>query len=150
MLSAFDDDENLFSAIKYGADGYLLKNLKMPQFFDLLDGLRSGVTPISRVLADRILQEFRKFDAVTRSSHAAHERLTENEIETLEMLVKGSSNKDIAVVLHISENTVKLHIRNIMQKLHLQNRTQLAVYALQENLVNKEPRTEHPVLPGPS
>jgi two-component system, NarL family, nitrate/nitrite response regulator NarL len=139
MLSAFDDDEDLFAAIKYGADGYLLKNLNVSQLVDLVEGMNDGVAPISRVLADRIFKEFRNSVTVSGCDGEKLESLTPGEIETLEMLVKGYTNQDIAGALHISGNTVKLHLRNIMQKLHFQNRTQLAIYALQKNLVRNGP-----------
>jgi DNA-binding NarL/FixJ family response regulator len=136
ILSAFDDDDNLFGAIKNGADGYLLKNINPSQLLAVLAEVKGGVAPISRVLADRILQEFRKPASPVEPRAAHREMLTPNERETLELLVKGLTNKDIADALHVSENTVKLHLRNIMEKLHLQNRTQLAVYALNQGLLD--------------
>ena len=69
-------------------------------------------------------------------------RMTPKEIEILELLVKGESNKEIADALHISENTIKIHLRNIMEKLHLQNRLQIAVYAVRHGLVSNPPSEE--------
>lgn len=136
MLTAFDDDEDLFAAIKNGADGYLLKNLPPSQFFSLLEGVTRGEAAISGVLADRILHEFRKMDEEKRPGKATHQALTQREIETLELLVQGKTNKEIAGALAISENTVKRHLVDIMEKLHLENRIQLAVYAVHQGLYN--------------
>src|SRR5512143_3604997 len=87
MLTAFDDDEDLFAAIKNGADGYMLKNLTPSQFFNLLEGVTRGEAAISGVLADRILNEFRKTDQELRASNEIHPALTPREIEMLELLV---------------------------------------------------------------
>lgn len=134
MLTAFDDDEDLFAAIRNGADGYLLKNLPPSQFFNLLEGVIRGEAAISGVLADRILHEFRKTDEALKSYSDANEALTPRERETLELLVQGKTNKEIAAALSISENTVKRHLVDIMEKLHLENRIQLAVYAVHQGL----------------
>ena len=144
MLSASDDDDDLFAAIKNGADGYLLKDLDPSQFFVLLEGVRRSEAPISGILADRILKEFRRTDAGQEHPIELRETLTPREIETLERLVEGDSNKKIGEVLHVSENTVKLHLRNIMEKLHLQNRIQLAVYAVRQGLVSNSSDTQSP------
>lgn len=131
MLSAFDDDEDLFEAIRNGANGYLLKTTDPAEFFAALDGIRRGEAPISGILAERILQEFRK----TQGSAAAldlHEELTPKEVEVLEIVAGGKTNREIAAALCISEYTVKRHLQDIMEKLHLQNRTQLAIYALHQ------------------
>jgi two-component system nitrate/nitrite response regulator NarL len=140
MLSAFDDDEDLFAAIKNGADGYLLKNLLPSQFFGLLEGVVRGEAAISGVLADRILRAFRKADQGPRPGGEVPPALTPREIETLELLVQGKSNKEIAAALAISENTVKRHLVDIMDKLHLENRIQLAVYAVHQGLDDGVPR----------
>jgi two-component system, NarL family, nitrate/nitrite response regulator NarL len=139
MLTVSDTDDDLFTAIKNGADGYLLKNLDPSQLFVLLEGIRHGEVPISGVLADRILQEFRKMDARLERHREVGEILTPKEIKTLELLVEGKTNQEMADTQHISENTVKLHLRNIMQKLHLQNRIQLAVYAVRRGLGRDQP-----------
>jgi RNA polymerase sigma factor (sigma-70 family) len=136
MLTAFDDDDNLFAAIKNGADGYLLKNVSPSQFFNMLEGVTRGEAAIPKVLADRILQEFRKTEEQIRQSSESHQELTPRERETLELLVQGKTNKEIANSLAISENTVKRHLVEIMEKLHLENRIQLAVFAVRQGMDN--------------
>jgi DNA-binding NarL/FixJ family response regulator len=135
MLTVSDDDRDLFVAIKNGADGYLLKNLEPRQFFDMLEGIRRGEVPMSGLMAAKILQEFRQPDPSLVQPSEARDELTPREIEVLEQVVQGASNKEIAMALSISENTVKIHLRNILEKLHLQNRIQAAVYAVREGLV---------------
>jgi DNA-binding NarL/FixJ family response regulator len=138
MLSAFDGDDDLFASIKNGADGYLLKNIDPTRLFTCLEGIRQGDALISGALAERILHEFRS-EMQPEHPSEAHETLTVREIEIMELLVEGESNKEIANALHIAENTVKFHLRNIMEKLHLQNRLQIAVLAVRQKLVGNPP-----------
>jgi DNA-binding NarL/FixJ family response regulator len=135
MLTVSDYDRDLFTAIKNGAQGYLLKNLEPSRMFEMLDGARRGEAAISGMLAAKILQEFREPHPEPAQQPETRDELTPREIEVLEQVVQGASNKEIAVALSISENTVKIHLRNILEKLHLQNRIQAAVYAVREGLV---------------
>jgi DNA-binding NarL/FixJ family response regulator len=142
MLTVSDDDHDLFAAIKNGAEGYLLKNLEPYQLFDMLKGVRRGEAPISGTLAAKILQEFRQPDQKMARKPEVRDELTPREIEVLERVVEGSTNKEIAAALVIAENTVKIHLRNILEKLHLQNRIQAAVYAVREGLVDNSSQTQ--------
>jgi DNA-binding NarL/FixJ family response regulator len=138
MLTVSDNDENLFEAIKNGASGYLLKDLEPYQFITMLKSLQAGEAPISGLMATKILQKFKEADADQEQEEAAVDALTPREIEVLEQVVAGATNKEIAETLVITENTVKIHLRNILEKLHLQNRVQAAVYAVREGLVEDE------------
>jgi DNA-binding NarL/FixJ family response regulator len=142
ILTVSDDDRDLFAAIKNGADGYLLKNLEPRQLFDMLEGMRRGEAPISGTLAAKILQEFRQPDQSLPRQPEASDELTPREIEVLERVVEGATNKEIAEALVITENTVKIHLRNILEKLHVQNRIQAAVYAVREGLVGDSSQTQ--------
>jgi DNA-binding NarL/FixJ family response regulator len=135
MLTVSDDDRALFAAIKNGAEGYLLKSLEPQQLFDKLEGVRHGEAALSGTLAAKILQEFRQPDKSLAQPAEAVDALTPREVEVLELVVEGASNKEIAARLGIQENTVKIHLRNILEKLHLQNRLQAAVYAVRQRLV---------------
>ena len=135
MLTVSDDDENLFEAIKSGAQGYLTKDLKAQELFDVLEGVARGEAAFSGVIAAKILREFEKTSRGTDEELEATEPLTEREIEVLELVVEGRSNQEIAQSLVISESTVKNHLRNILGKLHLRNRIQAAVYAVRQGLV---------------
>lgn len=127
ILTVSEDDSDLFEAIKSGADGYLLKSLQSDEFFDLLSGLPDGESAIPTALAGRILKELGREQS--QESKPAAGELTEREREILELLASGTSNREIAEALVISENTVKYHMKHIIDKLHLQNRAQVIAYA---------------------
>ncbi len=140
MLTVSDDDENLFEAIKSGAQGYLTKDLKAQQLFDALEGVARGEAALSGAIAAKILREFETTSRRPDEELEATEPLTEREIEVLELVVEGRSNEEIAQSLVISESTVKNHLRNILGKLHLRNRIQAAVYAVRQGLVEDPPQ----------
>lgn len=137
MLTVSDKDDDLFESIKSGAKGYLLKDLDPQRLFDLLDKVRQGEAAISGAIATRILQEFKQPDPHAEQAPDSPEDLTLREIEVLEEVVTGATNKEIAHRLHITENTVKIHLRNILEKLHVQNRIQAAVRAVRDGLVEE-------------
>jgi DNA-binding NarL/FixJ family response regulator len=136
MLTVSDHDEDLFEAIKCGAQGYLIKDLKATQLFNALEAIARGEAPLSSAIAAKILQEFRRPAAEQRQEQDVTDLLSPREIEVLELVVEGRSNSEIATALVISESTVKNHLRNILEKLHLRNRIQAAVYAVRRGLVS--------------
>lgn len=140
ILTVSDDDENLFEAIKSGAQGYLLKSLQSQAFFDLLNGVAQGEAPISRGLATKILGEFARHLQQDEAQAANKEDLTDREKEVLRLVAEGSTNRDIAGKLNVTENTVKYHLKNILEKLHLRNRAQAVAYAMQTGLLKKTVR----------
>ena len=139
ILTVADDDQNLFEAIKSGAQGYLLKNLEPAKLADMLERVSRDEAPLSGPIAAKILSEFSQPGSSESERSTVIEDLTEREIEVLELVVEGLTNKEIGAELHLSVNTIKIHLRNILEKLHLQNRIQAAVYAVREGLVDKEP-----------
>jgi len=139
ILTVSDDDQNLFEAIKSGAQGYLLKDLEPYQLYDLLESISRGEAPLSGVVAAKILKEFTRSSQSPTQAPEVTDELTPREIGILELVVEGKSNKEIEYSLNISENTVKIHLRNILEKLHLQNRIQAAVYAVRQGLVDESP-----------
>ena len=140
ILTASDDDANLFEAIKSGAQGYLLKNLEAAQFRSMLDAVERGEAAITPATAARIIEEFLRRErggaipGATRSP-ADPDRLTERELDVLELVTRGLRNKEIAQSLGISENTVKFHLKNILEKLHAGSRAELAARAISEGLL---------------
>jgi DNA-binding NarL/FixJ family response regulator len=134
MLTVSDTDENLFEAIKSGAQGYLLKNTNTRTFFDLLDGVTRGEVPLSGPLAGKILHEFARLSAAPPAAEHPDD-LSEREKQVLTLSADGLTNRDIAGRLNLSENTVKYHFKNILQKLHLRNRVQAVAYAVQSGLL---------------
>jgi DNA-binding NarL/FixJ family response regulator len=136
VLTASDDDANLFEAVKSGAQGYLLKNLEAKEFFTLLEGVKRGEPALTPVLARKLMTEFARPKAKAEDPDA----LTEREREVLELLVQGiTSNRKLAKQLGVSENTVKFHVRNILDKLHLHNRAQVVAFALRNRLLEQNP-----------
>lgn len=134
VVTASEDDADLFEAIKSGAQGFIPKNLEATQFFELLDGVTRGEPALTPGLARKVLREFAKPEEPKEEKSAT--ALTEREREVLELLVQGiTSNKELAERLVVSENTVKYHLRNILDKLHVQNRAQVIAYALRHRLV---------------
>jgi DNA-binding NarL/FixJ family response regulator len=135
MLTVSAEDRDLFTAIKNGAEGYLLKDIEPQHLYEKLDGLRRGEPAISGSLATRILQEFGHSEKAIGVG-LAPKSLTTRETDVLELVVAGLSNGEIAGRLGITENTAKFHLRNILEKLHLRNRVQAAVCAVQQGLVS--------------
>lgn len=131
MLTVHDADEKLFAAIRAGAQGYLLKDIRGAELVEALRGLARGEAAISRRLASRLLREFAQPGAVPPSP------LTRRETEILEMVAARKRNKEIADALFISEFTVKNHLRNILAKLHQRNRREAASFARARGLIGE-------------
>lgn len=138
ILTASEQDDTLFDAIKAGAQGYLLKNLEADEFFALLDAASRGEPALTPALARKLLHEFAK-PATAESGLNDTDALTDREREVLELMVEGvTANRKMAKRLGVSENTVKFHVRNILDKLRLNNRAQAVGYALRHNIVDRE------------
>ncbi len=134
MVTAFDDDEDLFEAMKIGAAGYILKNVNADEFFKLLSDVMRGEVAVSPWIASKIVKEYVKSQGKKRAKHVDGSELTSKEVEVLREVAGGATNKEIALSLNISENTVKYHLRNIMEKLHFKNRAQMAAYAAKRGM----------------
>jgi DNA-binding NarL/FixJ family response regulator len=138
MLTVSEQEEDLYEAIKSGAQGYLLKNLRPESLFEMMQDAVRGEAPISPGIAAKILEELgRRRDRERDHEEPADESslLTQREREILILVVDGASNKEIAQKLHITEGTVKNHLHHILEKLHLQNRVQITAFALRKGLV---------------
>ncbi|MFD1178550.1 response regulator [Paenibacillus puldeungensis] len=133
LITVSDDVAHLFEALKQGAQGYLLKNLEPGTWLEYLRSIASDEVPLTRELALRILQEFPR----SNKDAGGEPPLTAREREILGWVSKGMTNREIAGVLHISDQTVKNHLKNILQKLHLENRVQLTRYALEQGWVER-------------
>src|SRR3989304_393057 len=128
MLTVSEEEEDLFEAISGGAHGYLLKNMRPDELFEMLEGALSGEAVIAPAMAQRILRAF-VVQAHRRTELGAEGAdLSPREIEVLELAGQGATNKEIADKLFISVGTVKNHVHNILEKLHLRNRAQIAGY----------------------
>lgn len=133
ILTVSDDEEDLFEAIKSGAQGYLLKKLKAGVFFELISGVTSGDAAISPKMATKMLTEFSRQAESSRRTESGS-GLTDREEEVLKLVAQGRTNREIATNLTVSESTVKYHLRNILDKLHLDNRAQVMAYAARRGL----------------
>jgi DNA-binding NarL/FixJ family response regulator len=133
MLTASEDEDDLFAAMKAGARGYLLKNLEAAQLRAMIEAVERGEAAISPVTAARIIAEFARPAAAP-----SPDKLTERETAVLRLVVAGQRNKEIGAQLGISENTVKFHLRNILEKLHAESRTEVAARAVREGLVGPD------------
>jgi NarL family two-component system response regulator LiaR len=130
-LTSFDDDERVFPAIKAGAAGYLLKDVRPADLADAVRRASRGEALLAPSVAARLMQE-------VSGERPASAGLTERELEVLRLIARGLSNKLIAHELVVSEKTVKTHVSNILAKLHLADRTQAALYAVREGLAKLE------------
>lgn len=146
VLTASEDEADLFEAVKSGAQGYLLKSYDPETVVELLEAAAEGQAALTPTLAAKILAEFSRLGerrpGGRREAAEAEliEPLTAREREVLELVVAGASNKEIARRLYVTENTVKYHLKNILQKLHAHNRAQVVAFALKYGLV--KPREE--------
>lgn len=120
MLTVSESEENLFQAIKLGAQGYLLKSVEAEELFQVLRGLSQGEAYVAPGIAAKILQEF------ARPSYPT-DHLSPREKDVLKLVTQGLTNKEISQSLYIADSTVKNHLRNIMEKLHVRNRVEAAI-----------------------
>ena len=139
ILTVSDDDEDLFEAIKSGAEGYLSKNIKAEEFYSLLSGVAKGEAAMSPLLAAKIIEEFARQASTKAGSTQSASVPTDREKDVLSLVATGASNKEIASTLMITENTVKYHLRHIMEKLQLKNRAQVAAYAVSKGIPLMQP-----------
>lgn len=136
MLTASEDVDDLFAAIKAGARGYLLKNLESGELRGMLGAIERGEAAITPAIAARILTELARPEPAAAAPQSPDpDRLTDRELDVLRLVVRGLRNKEIAAELGISENTAKFHLRNILDKLHAQNRAEVVARAMRERLV---------------
>ncbi len=136
MLTVQDNEEKLFEAIKCGAQGYLLKNMRSRPMLELLRGAVQGQAAITPALAGRILEEFRRLsrhEGLTAEGEAL--TLTPREQEVLSLAAEGATDQEVAAALSISLYTAKSHMRNILAKLQVNSRREAARYAREKGLL---------------
>lgn len=141
VLTMHEDDEQLFHAIRVGAAAYCTKDADSSHIIKLIRKVARGEYLINEnvlsrpFLANRVLEQFRD---LTQSEHAAEgvfSPLTPREVEILDCVAQGNSNKEIARILNISDQTVKNHITSILRKLAVNDRTQAVIYALRHGWI---------------
>ena len=132
VLTSFAADDKVFPAIKAGALGYLLKDSEPEELVGAIRQVYRGEPSLHPTIARKVLQEV----SGPSERPPTPEPLTEREMEVLQLVARGQSNREIADELAISEATVRTHVSNILGKLHLASRTQAALYALREGLAS--------------
>jgi NarL family two-component system response regulator LiaR len=135
ILTSFHEDEHIFPALQAGAISYLLKDVKARELVEAIQRASKGEATLHPRVAARLIKQFSHGEPNRRSLFT---ELTEREVEVLTLIARGFTNQKIAEDLVISIGTVKGHVSNILSKLHLADRTQAAVYAWQEGIVQRE------------
>lgn len=136
VLTVSEDEGHVFDAVRFGAHGYLLKDLRPEQLYDLLRSVMRGESPVSPAIAGCLLAEIRDGTGTHRtpSTLQATPVITRRELEVLRLVADGLSNKEIGARLWITEGTVKNHVHNALEKLQLENRIQAAAYIVRQGL----------------
>ena len=135
ILTSYHDDEHIFPAIRAGALSYVLKDVSSGELVEIVRKAARGEAVMHPHVAARVMEELR---GGPRAQTPFSSDLSERELETLRLIAEGLNNAEIAERLVISEHTVKRHVSNILSKLHLVDRTQAAVYAWREGVVDKD------------
>lgn len=129
VLTTFDDKETVDKAVASGADGYILKEMESSAIINSIKAVAGGIT----VFCDNIFQSIRKDANIPQE--AKNFDLTEREKDFLRMICDGCDNRDIASQLFLAEGTVRNGISKLLEKLKLKDRTQLAVFAIKNNII---------------
>ncbi len=135
-LTSFTEDDKVFPAIQAGASSYLLKDVSPDNLVEAIRAVHRGEARLHPDIARKLMDAARGARQ-TGPIHEAHAGdLTEREREVVRLVAQGRSNAEIARELVISDKTVKTHVSNILSKLNLEDRTQLAIYAIKNGLVD--------------
>ena len=135
MLTTFDMNEYVYEAMKSGASGFLLKDVKPEQLADAVRTVAAGDALLAPAITRRLIEEFVRRPPPGTNAPPELETLTERELEVLKLIAKGLSNEEIAKQLFVSMATVKTHITHILMKLQLRDRVQAVVLAYESGLV---------------
>lgn len=137
VLTSYHEDEFIFPALRAGAISYVLKDVSPDELAETVRKAAQGESVLHPRVASRVVQELR---GAKRDTPNLFQELSDRELEVLRLIADGRSNAEIAEKLFISEKTVKGHVSNILSKLHMLDRTQAAVLAWQQGLMQrKEP-----------
>jgi DNA-binding NarL/FixJ family response regulator len=132
-LTIHDQDEYLFEMIRCGVSGYVLKDVRPDDLMHTIRCVAAGQSFIPPSLTNKVFQELNRISQKEKQHY--NYGLTDRELEVLQEVAQGLSNKDIAAKLFISQKTVKNHLSNIFQKLEVSDRTQAALFAIKNNIV---------------
>ncbi len=132
MLTSYAEDEMLFSAIRAGAVGYVLKQIGGDELIRAIETIGRGESLLDPALTSRVFAEVRR--AAVAAEAAAFSELTPQELNVLSGIARGKTNRAIAEVLHLSPGTVRNYVSNILSKLDVANRAEAAAYAVENRL----------------
>jgi two-component system response regulator DevR len=132
MLTSYAEDEMLFSAIKAGASGYVLKQIDSEGLIKSLEAVARGEASLDPAVTQRVFQEVRK--AVKEEEAASFVSLSQQEKMVLKLVSEGKTNREIAQSLYLGEGTVRNYVSSILSKLGVSNRAEAAAYAVEHNL----------------
>jgi two-component system response regulator DevR len=132
MLTSYAEDEMLFSAIRAGASGYVLKQIGAEDLVHAIEAVARGEALLDPAVTQRVFQEVRK--AVKDEEASAFAHLSQQEKHVLLLVSEGKTNREIAKVLFLGEGTVRNYVSSILSKLSVNNRAEAAAYAVQHNL----------------
>jgi two-component system, NarL family, nitrate/nitrite response regulator NarL len=134
ILTISDNEDVFLNAIKAGAKGYLLKGVGIMEIVEAIKLVANGEAMVSPIMATRLLDQFRESGKDNYNKKGYYE-LSEREKEVLKLTAQGSSNKEIAANLFISDTTVKAHMRNILEKLRVKNRAEAVGVAISRGIL---------------
>jgi NarL family two-component system response regulator LiaR len=140
VLTSFADDHTVLPAVRAGAAGYLLKDVQPPELVAAIRTVHAGEALLAPTVATMLVEQLATEEEARNGAAAdapAGPHLTPRELEVLAELARGRANKAIAFELGVSERTVKTHVSNILAKLGFTDRTQAAVYAVEQGLVGR-------------
>lgn len=140
ILTTFDDDDFIYSALKYGASGYILKGISMEGLKQAIMTVHRGGSMINPDIATKVVRLFSQMaqsDFAIEVDEKGSDELTKSEKIIIQRVGQGLSNKEIAGKLYLSEGTVRNNISRILSKLGLRDRTQLAIWAVQTGIMLK-------------
>jgi DNA-binding NarL/FixJ family response regulator len=135
MLTTFGEDEYVYDAMKVGASGFLLKDIRPEQLAEAVRVAAAGDALLAPAITRRLIEEFVRRPPPGSGPPAELSQLTERELEVLKLIARGLSNAEIASTLFLSEATVKTHITHVLAKLNLRDRVQAVVLAYESGLV---------------
>jgi DNA-binding NarL/FixJ family response regulator len=135
MLTTFDMNEYVYEAMKSGASGFLLKDVRPEQLAEAVRTVAAGDALLAPAITRRLIEEFVRRPPPGQNRPAELDELTERELEVLKLVAKGLSNGELAKELFLSEATVKTHVTRILMKLRLRDRVQAVVLAYESGLI---------------
>lgn len=136
LLTTSESEEDMLTAIKAGARGYVIKDTPLPKLVEAIENVLKGGAAISPTMGGKLFDTVRQLLRHRDVVASRKPTLTGRELEVLTLVAQGRTSREIGELLYISENTVKNHVRNILDKLGLHSRNEAVMYAVREELIS--------------